>query len=66
MLTKEELKKSTIKELQAELSKTVIEYTKLSIEVKNRLSKETSKLKGLRKYRARIKTFTHQLEFPNN
>lgn len=58
----DELKKYREKELEEELKKAKTELLKLRLSVANRQTKETSKLKGLRKYIARIKTIQRLLE----
>lgn len=52
----DELTKMNQKELEEELEKSRIDLFKLRLSVSTRQTKETSKLKGLRKYIARIKT----------
>ncbi|MEK7523455.1 MAG: 50S ribosomal protein L29 [Patescibacteria group bacterium] len=61
MLTPDELKKMTEKELVEEIRKGRINLLKLRLSVAGRQSKETSKLKSLRKYIARIKTMKRWL-----
>lgn len=61
MLTAEELKKMTNKELKEEFQKAKLNLLKLRLGVFSRQEKETSKLKGLRKYIARIKTLKRLL-----
>lgn len=58
----DELKKYREKELEEELKKAKTELLKLRLSVANRQTKETSKLKSLRKYIARIKTIQRLLE----
>lgn len=58
----DELIKLNQKELEEELEKSRIDLFKLRIAVSSRQTKETSKLKGLRKYIARIKTLKRMLE----
>ncbi|MBI2453928.1 50S ribosomal protein L29 [Candidatus Peregrinibacteria bacterium] len=62
MLTTDELKKMTDKELENESKKYAVEHLKFRLAVAARQSKETSKLKNLRKYIARIKTMKRMLE----
>ena len=62
MLTYEELTKLAGKELEEELHKAGFDLMKLRLGVTSRQSKETAKLKALRKYLARIKTIKHMQE----
>lgn len=59
MLPLEDLRKLNAKELEEEVQKSKIELLKLRLSVAARQNKETSKLKGLRKYVARINTIKH-------
>lgn len=59
----DELKKMREKELEAELKKAQVDLIKLRLAVATRQSKETSNLKGLRKYISRIKTLQAALKF---
>lgn len=61
MLTKEELKHMKEAELDSEMNRSEIDLYKLSLAVASRQSKETSKLKALRRYIARIKTLKRML-----
>lgn len=61
MVTTDELKNMKNEELESELKRAYIELYKLSIAVTSRQSKETAKLKALRKYIARIKTLKRML-----
>lgn len=56
MVELEELKKLTLRELEEEVQKSHFDLLKLKLAVASRQSKETAKLKSLRKYIARIKT----------
>lgn len=58
----DELRKMNEKELEDELVKAKIDLLKLRLAVTSRQSKETSKLKGLRKYIARMKSIKRMLE----
>lgn len=58
MITFEELKHLNERELNEELRKSKIDLLKIRLAVAAKQSKETSKLKALRKYIARIKTIT--------
>lgn len=62
MITLDELKRLNLKELAEELKKAKIDLLKLRLAVASRQSKETSKLKELRKYVARMKTLKRMLE----
>lgn len=62
MITLDELKRMNPKELAEEIKKAKIDLLKLRLTVASRQSKETSKLKGLRKYVARMKTLKRMLE----
>lgn len=55
MVTYIELKNMAEKELDVEFNKSKLELLKLRLAVASRQSKETSKIKALRKYIARIK-----------
>lgn len=59
MYSNEELKKLGAKELDEELKKITLELLKLRLALSSRQSKETSKLKLLRKYVARMKMYRH-------
>jgi len=59
MLPLEDLRKLNVKELEEEVNKSKIELLKLRLSVAARQNKETSKLKDLRKYVARINTIKH-------
>lgn len=56
MLTLEELKKLSPKELSEELKKAPLEIVKSRLAIASQQSKKTSERKALRKYIARIKT----------
>lgn len=56
MYNLDELIKMAEKELEEEMQKAKLDLLKLRLAVTSRQSKETSKLKALRKYIARIKT----------
>lgn len=56
MIELEELKHMTTKELEEEMQKSKFDLLKLRMAVASRQSKDTVKLKALRKYIARIKT----------
>lgn len=62
MISLDELQKMTEKELEEELRKSGFDLLKLRLGVSSRQTKETSKLKLLRKYIARIKTLKHMLK----
>ncbi|GEM_PF-5696671 len=62
MVTLDELKKMTHKELDEEFQKSKLNLLKLRLGVSTRQQKETSKLKDLRKYIARIKTLKRMLK----
>lgn len=62
MITLDELKHMTEKELLEEYKKSKLELLKLRLRVSARQNKETSKLKELRKYIARIKTLKRMRE----
>ncbi len=62
MLSLDELQKMTDKELEEELKKSGLNLLKLRLGVTSRQTKETSKLKVLRKYIARIKTLKRMLK----
>lgn len=56
MITFDELTKLTEKDLEEELNKSKLDLLKIRLAVSARQSKETSKLKILRRYIARIQT----------
>lgn len=56
MIELEELKHMTVKELEEEIQKSKFDLLKLRMAVASRQSKDTVKLKTLRRYIARIKT----------
>lgn len=58
----DELRKMNEKELEEELVKAKTDLLKLRFAVSTRQSKETSKLKELRKYIARMKSVKRMLE----
>lgn len=58
----DELRKMNDKELEEELVKAKTDLLKLRFAVSTRQSKETSKLKELRKYIARMKSVKRMLE----
>jgi ribosomal protein L29 len=60
MLTLEELKKLTLKELEEEFAKATKELFKSKFEINTGTSKASHKIRNLRKYRARIKTLQKQ------
>lgn len=62
MISLDELQKMTEKELEEELRKSGFDLLKLRLGVSSRQTKETSKLKLLRKYIARIKTLKRMLK----
>lgn len=62
MLSLDELQKMTEKELEEELRKSGFDLLKLRLGVSSRQTKETSRLKLLRKYIARIKTLKRMLK----
>lgn len=62
MVTKEELKKLNEKELDEELQKAKIELLRLRFGIASKQNKETSGLKALRKYVARVKTIKRLLQ----
>ncbi|MFA6521555.1 MAG: 50S ribosomal protein L29 [Candidatus Gracilibacteria bacterium] len=62
MFTVEEIKKLSEKDLLEEIRKSKFELLKTRLGISSRQSKETSKLKELRKYIARIKTFKRMLK----
>ncbi|MBI2638930.1 50S ribosomal protein L29 [Candidatus Peregrinibacteria bacterium] len=62
MVSTDELQKMTEKELEEELRKSGLDLLKLRLGVASRQTKETSKLKLLRKYIARIKTLKRMLK----
>lgn len=62
MLTVEEIRKMSEKELLEELRRSKLDLLKARLGVASRQMKETSKLKALRKYIARIKTFKRMLK----
>lgn len=62
MITLEELKQMKKTELSSELKRAYIELYKLSLAVTSRQSKETAKLKALRKYIARVKTLKQMMK----
>lgn len=62
MLSLDEIQKMTEKELEEELRKSGFDLLKLRLGVSSRQTKETSKLKLLRKYIARIKTLKRMLK----
>lgn len=62
MVTLDELKKMSQKELDQEFQKSKLDLLKLRLGVSTRQQKETSKLKDLRKYIARIRTLKRMLE----
>ena len=62
MVTTDELNKMAEKELATELQHAKLDLLKLRLAVAARQSKETSKLKSLRKYIARIKTIKRMLK----
>jgi ribosomal protein L29 len=62
MVALDELKKMTDKELEEELQRSGLDLLKLRLGVSSRQIKETSKLKALRKYMARIKTLKRMLK----
>lgn len=59
----DELQKMRAQELEEEFKKAKLELMKLKLGVASRQVKDTSKLKGLRKYVARIKTIKRFMEF---
>lgn len=59
MLTLEDLKKMNAKELTQELNKAKLDLYKLRLGVSMRQSKESAKLKFLRRYIARINTVSN-------
>lgn len=61
MVTLDELKHMKDVELEGELARAHLELYKLSISIASRQSKETSKLKALRKYIALVKTIKRAL-----
>ncbi len=61
MITFDELKHLNEKELSEELIKSKIDLLKIRLAVAARQSKETSKIKALRKYVARIKTMQQMM-----
>ncbi|MBI5413720.1 50S ribosomal protein L29 [Candidatus Peregrinibacteria bacterium] len=63
MVTLDELKKLNDKELNEELQKAKIELLRLRFGVASKQNKETSGLKALRKYVARVKTMKRLLQF---
>lgn len=63
MLDIEELRKLSKKELKEEFQKSSLDLLKLRMAVASRQDKETSKLKALRKYIARIKFLKRALKF---
>lgn len=63
MIPLDELKKLNSKELNEELQKAKIELLKLRFGVASKQNKETSGLKALRKYVARVKTMKRLLQF---
>lgn len=66
MVELEELKKMSLRELEEEFQKSSFDLLKLRMAVASRQSKETAKLKALRKHIARIKTIqlTMKVERP--
>jgi len=60
MQTTQELKKLSDKELGDELKKSLNETIVLKMQIHNGTSKETSRLKALRKYVARIRTIQRE------
>lgn len=62
MVTLDELKRMAGKELNEEFVKAKISLMKLKLAVASRQNKETSKLKELRKYIARIKLYKAMLK----
>lgn len=62
MLTNEELKKLSLKDLQKELEETQAEYVKADMGIQTKETRATSKLNALRKQCARINTFKRMLE----
>lgn len=62
MLTKEELKKLSEKDLDAEITEAHAKLIKINVALHSREDKAVSQLKILRKYIARIKTYKHQLQ----
>lgn len=62
MIPKDELQKLNERELEEELRKSQLDIYKLRLSVITRQSKETSKLKSLRKYIARVKTMQQLLK----
>lgn len=57
MLTLEELRKSSLKNLLEELKKVQRENIQLRMQVKTGQSKDIHKLRGIKKYIARLQTF---------
>lgn len=64
MITFNELQKMNAKELSEELAKVELDLAKTRLLITTRQSKETVKLKNLRRYRARIKTLQRMLVLP--
>ncbi len=61
MLTTEEIKKLSAKDLDQEITESQSKLVKLYVSLHAREAKSVAELKTLRKYIARIKTFKHQL-----
>lgn len=62
MTPKDELKKLSDRELLEELNKSQLDLYKLRLAVSMKQSKETTKLKALRRHIARIKTVQRMLK----
>lgn len=64
MLTKEEIRKLSDKDLDAEIAEANAKLVKLSVSLNSRETKSVAQLKILRKYIARIKTIKRELDIP--